>query len=123
MLSAKADQTTLRLILVDGIITPESLTPTPETTPEKDAEQNEGIILLAPGDYLDSSEENSDSLVPVLDKSFTGTPEWDSYGTHLERPLPPLEQVTHLDRPTNLSLVLPLTSTPIPHSRPRVSNL
>ena len=105
---------------LDGICLPRSLTPTPETTPEK-----EECLRLEPGDYLESSEENSDSPVPVLDKSFTGSPEWDSYGTHLERPLlydQPLEYITQLDRPANLSLVLPLTSTPIPHSRPRVSH-
>ena len=56
--------------------------------------------------------------------TFTSSPEWDTYGTHLERPLPhhqPLPRVTRMDRPTNLSLVLPLTSTPVPVHKSRVS--
>ena len=106
---------------LDGLHIPGSLTPTPDTTPEKEDGPREPI-RFGLDDYLDSS--NEESPVPILDKSFTGSPEWDSYGTHLERPLlfdQPPRRITNLDRPVDMSLVLPLTSTPIPHSRPRVS--
>lgn len=106
---------------VDGVCIPASLTPTPETTPEKVGPVDS--IRFGNDDYVQSSSEE-ESPIPTLDKSFTGSPEWDSYGTHLERPLlydQPLTQITHLDRRTNLSLVLPLTSTPNPSRRPRVS--
>ena len=102
---------------IDGIYDPDSLTPTPETTPEKDIPT--ANIRCGLDDYLESS---NDEEVSILNKSFTASPEWDSYGTDLERPLlydQHLGHVTHLDRPVNLSLVLPLTSTP--HPRPRVS--
>ena len=104
---------------LDGEYIPGSLSPTPETTPEK---YEEGI-RLGTDDYLDLTSEE-ESSVNILNKSFTGSPEWDAYGTHLERPLPslqPLSSITHLDRRTDLSLVLPLTSTPILNHRPRVS--
>ena len=105
---------------VDGIHIPGSLTPTPETTPEKDSPSYG--IRLGPADYLQSDTSDEASSVAVLDKSFTASPEWDAYGTELESPLgynQPSQHVSRLDRAADLSLVLPLTSTPIPTLRPR----
>ena len=103
---------------VDGVYIPNSLTPTPETTPEK-----EEHIRFDLGEYIKSSSSDDGSIVATLDRSFTGSPEWDSYGTNLESPLSrphhglcePVQHVTGLDRAVDLSLVLPLTSTTDPH--------
>ena len=94
---------------VDGVYIPDSLSPTPE---KEDTVKK--VLRFGNDDYLSQSSEE-ESPVHLLDKSFTGSPEWDSYGTFLERPLlldEPLGHVTHLDRRTNLSMVLPVTSTP-----------
>ena len=98
---------------VDGTCIPGSMTPTPETSPEVDIAER--CIRFETADYLGSDDEPA---LPLLDKSFTGSPEWDAYGTDLECPVSryePLERVTNLDRVTDLSLVLPLTSTAVSH--------
>ena len=102
---------------LDGSYIPKSLTPSPERDEELDRfrHRSEANSFINTSFYSNSS-------VATLDKSFTNSPEWDSYGTQLETPpsrrtcvlREPVEHVTNLDKVADLSLVLPLTSTPEP---------
>lgn len=86
---------------IDGV---HILTLTPETTPEK--EDVIESIRFESGEYIDIGSSDKGSAVEILDRSFTGSPVWDCYGTNLESSLArphlgqrgPVEQVTNLDR-------------------------
>ena len=104
---------------VDGGDEPESLTPSPNTSPDQETIHTvtgtREKTRLNFAEYLsnDSSYEFSRN---ILDKSRTESMDWDNLGTDLESPprffnLPTLE--INLDRATNLEHCLPLSSTPL----------
>ena len=112
---------------VDGNDAPDSVTP--DTSPEiLLGARPKTVIRIGPSDFLDSSEDTEDYDVNKLDRAAIGSSlEWDACGTDLETPLARdhtahnLYEPIPLDRAVNLDEVLPITSTPIPRRKPRIS--
>ena len=105
---------------LDGGYTPESLTPSPETSPDLDPSltgaRRKSKIRSFPGEHL--SDDSSDIQSPnTLDKSMTESLDWDTYGSTLESPKKmfnqPYPQVD-LNQVSRLDHHLPVSSTPIP---------
>ena len=119
--SDSADDPPRNVLQADGNDDPDSLTPSPETSPENQAPllntgaRSKTDVRLNYGGYLSTS---SPDISPhrTVSKAETESMEWDALGTHFDTPPRHLQHPTSysfdLDRPANLEFILPVSSLP-----------